>query len=136
MREKIPDKNKALSLILSAEKDMLYTLRLEISDEAANTIIRNVYECFRMLGEALLIGRGIETSDHIMMINEIINLKIETSRSLFILDNLRRLRHNINYYAYRANKEEAKNFISLAKSDFSNIFIKVKEIIETNKSYS
>ena len=103
MREKIPDKNKALSLILSAEKDMLYTLRLEISDEAANTIIRNVYECFRMLGEALLIGRGIETSDHIMMINEIINLKIETSRSLFILDNLRRLRHNITFYSYRAN---------------------------------
>ena len=130
MREKFQDKNNALSLIESAKKDLEFTLKLEISDESANTIIRNIYECFRMLGEALLISRGIATSDHVMMINEIINLDIQTSRPLAILDNLRRIRHNINYYAYRANKEEAKNFIDLAKSDFNKVFIKIKNIIE------
>jgi len=130
MREKIQDKNKALSLIESSKKDLGFTLKLEISDESANTIIRNIYECFRMLGEALLINKGIVTSDHIMMINEIISLDIQTSRPLVILDNLRRIRHNINYYAYRSNKEEAQNFINLAKFDFNKVFIKIKDIIE------
>lgn len=129
IRERTPDKNKAISIIYSAKKDLEYTFKLEISDESANTIIRNIYECLRMLGEALLINKGIENSDHIMMIEEIINLKIETSRHLSILDNLRRIRHNINYYAYRANKEEARNFINFAKSDFNKIYSKVKEII-------
>ena len=132
-REKIEDKNKALSLIESAKKDLEFTFKLEISDESANTIIRNIYECFRMLGESLLIKRGIVTSDHIMMIDEIIKLNIETSRPLSVLDNLRRIRHNINYYAYRANKEEAKNFIDLAKSDFDKVFMKVKDIIKEKK---
>jgi len=130
MREKIEDKQKALSIIESARKDLEYTLTLKVSVDSANTIIRNVYESFRMLGEALLISKGISTSDHIMMINEIINLNIETSRPLNLLDNLRRLRHSINYYAYRADKEEALNIINLAKVNFNAVFIEVKKIIE------
>lgn len=130
MREKIEDKQKALSLIESAKKDLEYTLTLKVSVDSANTIIRNVYESFRMLGEALLINKGISTPDHIMMINEIINLNIETSRPLNLLDNLRRLRHSINYYAYRADKEEALNIINIAKFNFNAVFIEVKKIIE------
>jgi uncharacterized protein (UPF0332 family) len=130
MREKVPDKQEALSLLDSAKKDLEFTFTLNASEDSANTIIRNIYECFRMLGEALLINKGISTSDHIMMINEIINLDIETSRPLNLLDNLRRLRHNINYYAYRANKEEAKNILSLARDTFYKVFDKIKEVIE------
>lgn len=131
MREKVEDKQKALSIIESAKKDLEYTFTLKISDDSSNTIIRNVYESFRMLGEALLINKGISTSDHVMMINEILNLDIETSRPLNLLDNLRRLRHSINYYAYRANKEEAENIINLAKSNFNLVFYKIKKIIES-----
>jgi len=130
MREKISDKKKALDLIESSKKDLDFTLTLKITNESANTIIRNIYECFRMLGEALLVNKGISTSDHITMINEIINLDINSSRPLNLLDNLRRLRHNINYYAYRATKEEADNISNLAKTTFNLTFINVKKVIE------
>ena len=133
MRNKIPDKQEALSIIESSKKDMDYTLTLQISEDSANTIIRNVYECFRMLGEALLISRGISTSDHIAMINELMKIDLDSSYPLPLLDNLRRLRHSINYYAYRASKEEAEYAINLAKNNFKILFIKVKEMITNQK---
>ena len=129
IRKKNPDKEKALSIINAAEADMDYTLSLQISDKSANTIVRNVYESFRMLGEALLIIKGIEPQDHILCINELLNLNIETPRPINLIDNLRRLRHNINYYGYRATKLEAEDTISIAKSCFAPILKKVKEII-------
>ena len=132
MRDKTPDQKQALSLIVSAKKDLEFTLTLKASEESANTIIRNIYECFRMLGEALLVIKGIYAADHVMMINEIINLEIDTLRPLNLLENLRRLRHNINYYAYRANKEEAENIVNLANKNFKKVFEKVKEILEKN----
>jgi hypothetical protein len=133
MREKFSDKKNALSLIESSKKDLEFTFTLKVSEDSANTIIRNVYESFRILGEALLIYRGISTSDHIEMINEIINLRINSSRPLNILDNLRRLRHNINYYAYRASKEEAQNILDFAKENYILIFDKINNIIENRE---
>jgi len=132
IRKKNPDKEKALSIINAAEADMDYTLSLQISDKSANTIVRNVYESFRMLGEALLIIKGIEPLDHIICIKELLDLDIETSRPINLIDNLRRLRHNINYYSYRATKLEAEDTISIAKSCFTPILEKVKEIILKN----
>ena len=55
---KIPDRKRALDLIASAKEELIYTLSLEISEKSANTIVRNIYESFRMLGEALLISDG------------------------------------------------------------------------------
>jgi len=85
-----------------------------------------------MLGEALLIIKGIEPLDHIICIKELLDLDIETSRPINLIDNLRRLRHNINYYGYRATKLEAEDTISIAKSCFTPILEKVKEIILKN----
>ena len=52
MKEKHPDGKNAKSILEAAEKQMRYTLTLVISDESAFNIIRNVYECFRMMGDA------------------------------------------------------------------------------------
>jgi len=134
MREKFPDKKEALSLIDSSLRDFEFTLTLKATDESANTIIRNIYECFRMLGETLLISKGIVTSDHTEMIGEITKLNIKTSRPLIILDNLRRIRHRINYYAYRANKEEAENILNFAKSNYNLVYKEVKSIIDESRT--
>ncbi len=129
LRKKRPDKEKALSLVECSESDMNYTLGLEISDSSANTIIRNIYESFRMLGEAVLVVKGFEPSDHIVCISELLKLKVETSRPINLVENLRRLRHNINYYGYRAESKEAEDVISIAKSCFDPLLKAVKEMI-------
>lgn len=127
MRYKRPDTKNALSILEAAEKDMKFTLSLQPTDESGSTIVRNIYECFRMMGDALLIKQGIESEDHLMPINEIMKINIETSRPLNIIDNLRRLRHNINYYGYKPNIEEVKDAISIAQNIFSPLLNKVKK---------
>lgn len=120
---------KALSLIESAEKDIRFTLSLNTSDSSANTIVRNIYESFRMLGEALLVFRGIEPVDHVVCIDEILKLNVNTKRPLNLIGNLRRLRHTINYYGYRASAKEAEDTISIAKNCFYPVLEEIKEII-------
>ena len=127
---KLPDKERAKSLIQNSIKDIKYTLTLNISEESANTIVRNIYESFRMLGEAILLKKGIRPIDHINSINEILKLELKTLKSLNILENLRKLRHNINYYGYKANIYDAKESVSFAKNCFNELLKKINEIIE------
>jgi len=127
---KLPDKERAKSLIQNSIKDIKYTLTLNISEESANTIVRNIYESFRMLGEAILLKKGIRPIDHINSINELLKLELKTSKSLNILENLRKLRHNINYYGYKANIYDAKESVSFAKNCFNELLKKINEIIE------
>ncbi|MCK5233583.1 MAG: hypothetical protein KAJ91_02085 [Candidatus Aenigmarchaeota archaeon] len=71
MRYKKPDRKNALSIINAAEMEMSFTLSLKPTEESAPTIVRNIYECFRMLGDALLVVDGIESEDHLMPIGEL-----------------------------------------------------------------
>lgn len=130
MRIKKPDIKRALSLLESAKRDFHYTLSLKLSEDSSNTIVRNIYESFRMLGEALLLAKGIESEDHVLPIGELIKLNVKVQRPLNILDNFRRLRHNINYYGYKAKIEEAKNLIDFSKTSFDLLFKEVKRQIE------
>ena len=131
-RYKRPDKKNASSLVQSAKKEMEYTLSLEVNENSTATIVRNVYECFRSLGDALLILKGFETTDHVAAIKELINLTVRTKRPLGILDNLRILRHNINYYGYRPKIEETIEIIDFVKDCFNPILKEVE--IQVNNS--
>lgn len=67
-----------------------------------------------------------------MPIKEIIKLQIETERPLNRIDNLRKLRHNINYYGYKSNLLEVQDALSLANLTYKNLSESIKEKI--NKS--
>ena len=118
IRYKRPDKKNALSIADAAKRDMEFTLSIKPTEESGTTIIRNIYECFRMLGDALLAAKGIESKDHIVPIKELLKLKVSTSRPINLIDNLRKLRHNINYYGYKPRLVEIEDAISIAKSCF------------------
>lgn len=130
MRYKRPDKKNALSIIEAAKRDMDFTLSIKVTEESSPTIIRNIYECFRMLGDALLIAQGIESEDHITPIKELLKVKVVTTRPIQLIDNLRRLRHNINYYGYKPNLIEAKDVISIAESTFKPLLNAILEKIK------
>ena len=130
-RYKRPDVKKALSLLESAERDMMFTLSLEINEKSASTIVRNIYECFRMVGEASLVSRGIESKDHILPISELINFQVDTKRPLNLLDSLRKTRHNINYYGYQPSIAEVEDVISLATSCFETVITVVRNSLKS-----
>ena len=121
MRYKCPDKKSAISILEASQREMKYTESLEVSEDSGSTIVRNTYECFRMLGDSLLVSEGIESEDHIAPIKELMKLKIATDRPINLVDNLRRLRHNINYYGYKPSLEEVKEVKAIAKSLFEKI---------------
>ena len=127
MNIKRPDKKNALSIINAAEKELKFTLKLPIADDSTFNIIRNIYECFRMLGDASLISKGIVSQDHIEQIKELETIKAQTGRPIKVIDNLRRIRHNINYYGYVPSKVEAEDAISIANSCFYPLFEKIKK---------
>ncbi len=129
MRVKIPDKKRALSIAQSAENDIRYTLSIPITEKSANTIVRNIYESFRMLGEALLIHKGLESPDHVISIDELMKLKVETGRPIYLLQELRKLRHKINYDGYRASLQEAEDAISIAQGCFSPLLKEVLKLL-------
>lgn len=117
-RYKRPDKKNALSILEAARRDMRYTLSLPLKLEGGATIVRNVYESFRMLGDSLLVNKGVKSEEHITQISELIKLKVNTNRPISLIDNIRILRHMINYYGYSPKIEEVKDIISFAKNCF------------------
>ena len=129
IRYKVPDKKNALSIIGASKRDMNYTLTLKLAGDSGATIVRNIYECFRMLGDALLVAKGIKSQDHTEPIQELLKLKVNTQRPIYLIDNLRKLRHNINYYGYFPKPVEVEDVISLARSCFEPLLDAVlKEI--------
>jgi hypothetical protein len=130
IRYKRPDEKNAISLVEAAEREMKYTLTLNLSEASAPTIIKNIYECFRMLGDSLLLSKGVYSDDHVTPIKELIDLKIQTIRPMHLIDNLRRLRININYYGYKPNLSEAEDAISIAKVLFNPVLSEVKKKIK------
>jgi uncharacterized protein (UPF0332 family) len=131
-RYKRPDNKDALSIINASKREMEFTLSLEINERSGATIIKNIYENFRMLGDALLILKGIESESHIESINELLKLNIKTKRPLGVIGNLRMLRHNINYYGYLPKIEEAKEVVGIAKDFFIPLFNEITNRIKNN----
>lgn len=131
MRIKRPDQKNAQDILREAERQMAFTLTLSPTEDSAFAIVRNIYECFRMLGDALLVARGVDAVDHVEPINALIALPVETKRPLHTLDNLRRLRRNINYYGYHPNIAEARDALDIAHACFRPLLQKVREEVNT-----
>jgi len=131
MKYKRPDHKNALSILDAAERDMNFTLTIDPTDESGPTIIRNVYECFRMVGDALLLARGIESEDHVTSIKELLSLNVETIRPINLVENMRWLRHNVNYYGYTPKLVEVKDVISIAETIFQPVLREArKKVVE------
>jgi len=64
-----------------------------------------------------------------MPINRLIKLDVKTKKPLRLIDNLRRLRHNINYNGYSPSMEELVEVIELVEGCFYSLLDKIKEIV-------
>ena len=130
MKEKTPDKKKAKSLLEAAEKEMGFTKTLELSEVSSSTIFRNIYECFHLLGQALLVSKGIEATDHKEPIYALTSLTIKTERPTRLLDELRKTRNNINYRGYRPSLAEVNDAQDIARACFLPLSKEIKRLIE------
>src|SRR3989338_14597 len=132
-RAKHHDKKNALSIVNAAEREMQFTLKQPITEESASNVIRNIYESFRMLGDARLIAKGIVSQDHVEQIRELETMQVKTERPIRLIDSLRKLRHNINYYGYIPTKAEAEDAVSIAHACFYPLLYALKRELGENK---
>ena len=126
-RIKHHDKKNALSITRAAEREMQFTLKQTVTEESAFNIIRNIYECFRMLGDAWLVSKGVVSQDHVEQIKELEKIPVKTRRPIKLIDSLRKLRHNINYYGYIPTKAEAEDAVSIAHACFYSLLKEIKK---------
>jgi hypothetical protein len=128
MHQRTPDPAHARSLVEAAEKEMGYVEKLNPTPDAASTIIRGIYENFRRLGAALLLLQG-KQGDHEESIDELTKLTINTSRPLRALDNLRRLRHEINYKGYQPTEADLADVLSIKNACWTPVLQEVKRAV-------
>ena len=130
-RYKKPDVKNALSILEAAKREMDYTFSLKVDEAGGSTIIRNVYESFRMLGDALLVKKGIKSQDHLAPLQELVRINVETRRPIGLIETLRLLRHNINYYGYKPKIIEVEDILDFARAVFPMAFREVKRLVES-----
>ncbi len=130
LRYKKPDIKNAESIIEASKRDLDFTLTLKIDNSSIPTIIKNIYECFRMLGDALLVSQGKISKEHTEQIKALLKTTIATPRPLQLLDNFRMLRHNLNYYGYQPTQDEAEDVVDFAKQCFNILYEAVKKEIK------
>ncbi|MBU0906796.1 MAG: hypothetical protein KKD18_07035 [Nanoarchaeota archaeon] len=133
-RYKRPDRKNAMSILEAAKGEMNYTLSLDVKESAGPTIVRNIYEAFRMLGDAILVSKGIISQDHLLPLQELSKLKISTPRPINLIETLRILRHNVNYYGYKPKLTEVEDVIDFAKSVFNEASEEVRKQIESKQN--
>jgi predicted amino acid dehydrogenase len=132
MRKRVPDNALARSLLQASTNEMKFIETLTPSEEAASTIIRGIYENFRRLGEATLALQGYE-GDHEEAINALIQLPVKTERPIQTLDNLRRLRHDINYRGYQPSLADLDDVISIKNCCWKKILHYIQELVNSKQ---
>ncbi len=133
IRLRTPDKAKAKSMVFAAELDMDFISGLPVTIKSAQSIIRGIYENFRILGDALLTAQGFKTSGidhHTQMIDALIRLDIKTARPLVLLKELKKMRHQINYNGYVPTENDAKYVVELKATFWADVLSEVKKQIE------
>ena len=133
IRNRVPDKVKARSMLTAAVTDMRFVEKLPVTSESTLSIIRGVYEDFRMLGDALLTAGGSEAEGidhHFEMINALMKLQTKAPRPLLVLHELRKLRHKINYQGYIPTEDEAKYALSIKEALWLPVLEEVKKSVE------
>lgn len=133
IRRKTPDKAKARSMLAAAVLDMEFIASLQITTKATQSIARGIYENFRILGDALLTAKGFETAGtdhHTQMIEALVKLNIKTPRPLLLLNELKRIRHKINYQGYIPTENDVKYVIDIKEALWNLVLDEVRKQIE------
>ena len=132
MRKRVPDINKAASMLEAAQVDIRFLETLPVNQQSGQSIIRGIYENFRLLGEAYLAVQGLEPAGadhHKQVINALLKLNINAEKSVLVLDELRKLRHSINYDGYIPSLKEIEYVISIKKALWIPVFKEVKKMV-------
>lgn len=133
-RTRRPDISLATSMLDAADADMRYVLSLPRQEKGGATILRGIYEAFRQAGNAMLRADGIESEGHDAHIGKVIRLNSATTRTIRVLETLKRVRNNINYQGYSPGIADLTDFASFADENWNIVLKDARRYIQLRKS--
>ncbi len=118
LRKRTIDTQRLNSLLSSAKDNSDYASSLEINEKSSTAIFKELYDCFRQLGDAKLLLLGYESQgkgSHEVSIEAIQEEKVDFL-AFNNLDRFRRLRNDANYKGYKATVADAQDISNVWKN--------------------
>ena len=120
-----PDKEKAASLIETAEERIKFSLR-ELNEKNANYVFEDYYSSILEMLHALILLKGYKVSNHICL-GYYLRDVLKNDELFRLFDDCRYKRNSLVYYGKRMDFDTAKDAIEKAKKLIKELNIIIKE---------
>ena len=111
LRVRQKDIEKVKSIINSAEVNAKVAKSININEDSATLVYRELYESIRQLGDAKLWILGYEPLNHEVSMEILKELDIKDKIKLNSLDRLKKIRHDINYRGFRSSIKQTQEIV-------------------------
>lgn len=127
------DKERALSLIESAENTAEVALEMELNEKRTTAIFRELYESIRQLGDALWWIKGYNPQNHevsIEILKDIDFISSEQKVKLNSLERFKSIRHSANYRGFKVSLSQAQEIIDFWNNVGKDILKNIKKMLK------
>ncbi len=111
IRNRLVDFEKIKSMIGSAEINAKVAKKIELDNDSATLIFRELYESVRQLGDARWLLSGYEPTNHEISMETLKDIDLKDKLKLNSLDRFKKIRHDINYRGFRATTSQAEEIL-------------------------
>jgi len=129
IRHRQRDVERIKSMINSAEINVQVAERIDINEDSATLVFREIYESTRQLGDAKWWLSGYEPTNHEISLEALKDLNISTKLMLNSLDRFKKIRHDVNYRGFRASISQAKEILDFWSKCGKEIITLLRESI-------
>ena len=112
IRIRQPDKERIKSIIESAKINTKIAKTIDLNDDSATLIFREIYESVRQLGDAKWWLLGYEPRNHEICMEILKESNIKEKLLLNHLSRLKRIRNDANYRGFKVNTTQAKEIVN------------------------
>ncbi len=135
LRKRSPDMKQADTLIDAANERASIAKAIPLSEKSATTILSELYESFKNLGNARWWVLGYKPTKDAHVVSMLIISKAQIAHAYKVqnIDRFRQLRNKANYDGYRVTLGEAKEILGLWNEVSEELIEWVKEKRSGNK---
>ena len=111
LRIREPDKERVKSIIESSKINTNIAKGIDLNEESATLVFREIYESIRQLGDARWWLLGYEPMNHDISLEILKEIDIKEKFLLNHLSRFKRIRNDANYRGFRVSVAQAKEII-------------------------
>ena len=120
------DKNKIKAILKAAEKRQLIIDKIGAAKETISFVVENYYEIIKELLVALLLSKGLKSSNHQCLISYFYNNYPELESYAHLIAEMCYLRNKLEYYGELVDY----SFYDKNKDKIKKIILKLNELIK------